>query len=366
MIVTKKYFTYLMRRTLMGILGLLTVIWMLVISVDLIEAMREVGKVEGAGLKEAVQMTLFRTPQILLTMSPFVFLFGTLWSFGQMSKTSEVAVMRAAGLSVWRIVLAPVVLALMMGLVLVTTLDPIASHLASRAQGIKNEMRGKEANLLEQFQDGIWLRQTDANSSSIIRAAEYDPDEQRLSGVTVWRRTLDGVFIERWDAEYADVTPTVFYLRNARRSTLHGEGEVLQDTQPFVVNIDLRALREDVAKPDALSVWELPTFTRVMGSAGMSTIDYQIRYQNLWSLPVNLAAMALIACGFALSMNTRSGGTAGLLGIGVAAGFALFILARFSTAVAKVEIVPVALAAWAPGLLAMMLATSLLLYREDG
>ena len=307
---TRRYFTYLMRRTFTGVIGLLAVIWLLVISVDLIEAMREVGKVADAGFGEALKMTMFRTPQIILTLSPFVFLFGTLWTFGQMSKTSEIAVMRAAGLSVWRVVLAPVALAVMIGLVTVVAIDPVTSHLASRAQTIKNEMRGKEANMLEQFQDGVWLRQSDAHSSSIIHGAAYDQDTQRLNRVTVWRRDLDGIFLERWDAPYADVTPTVFYLRQAKRTTLHGEAEVIRDTQPFAVNIDLRALREDIAKPDALSVWELPSFEDVMSSAGMSTIAYEIRYHNLWSLPVNLAAMALIACAVALSMNVRSGGTA--------------------------------------------------------
>ena len=62
----------------------------------------------------------------------------------------------------------------------------------------------------------------------------------------------------------------------------------------------------------------------------------------------------------------RAGGTAGLMGLGVAAGFALFIFAEMSNAIAKAQIVPIGLAAWAPGLFAVLFATTLLLYREDG
>lgn len=362
----RRYFTYLLRRTLMAVLGLLIVIWMLVMSIDLIEATREVGKVDGAGLPEAIHMTMFRTPQIVLTISPFIFLFATLWAFGQMAKSSEIAVMRAAGLSVWRIVLAPVALAMALGLLTVTVLDPIAANLAGRAQMIKNEMRGKEANLLKAFQDGIWLRQTDENSSSIIRAASYDPKNQSLHDVTVWRSSLDGVFVERWDAESADVSPTLFILQQAQRTTLHGENETVRSSHPISVNIDLRALREDRAKPDALSIWELPDFQQVMNSAGTDTTDYELRYHDLWSLPVKLSAMVLIACAFALGMNARAGGTAALMGVGIAAGFALFILTALSTAIARAGSVPVPLAAWAPGILAVLFATTLLLYREDG
>ena len=364
--ITRKYFLYLCRRTLSGIVGLFGIIWMLVVSIDLIEAMREVGKVEGAGFAEAIQMTLFRTPQLILTLSPFVFLFGTLWTFGQLAKSSEIAVMRAAGLSVWKLVAAPVALALSLGVLTVVAIDPVASTLAAKAQQVKNEMRGREANLLAPFRDGIWLRQLDNVSASIIRADSYTPQTQRLEGVTVWRRTLDGVFIERWDAETADVTPTVFYLRNAQSTTLHGENEVFRETQEFPVNIDLRALREDVAQPTSLSVWELGEFSDVMSSAGMPTTDYKIRFHDLWSLPVKLIAMVLIACAVAFGMNARAGGTAVLLGVGIAAGFALFIMAELSTAVAQAQIVPVALASWVPGILAVMFATTLLLFREDG
>ena len=129
---------------------------------------------------------------------------------------------------------------------------------------------------------------------------------------------------------------------------------------------DLRSLREDVAKPEALSVWELPSFTRIMSSAGMSTVEYQLRLHDLWSLPIRLAAMVLIACAFALSMNARAGGTAALMGIGIAAGFALFILSELSTAIARAGIVPIPMAAWTPSALAVVFAVTLLLYREDG
>ena len=361
------YFIYLFQRTLFGVIGLFAVIWLLVVSVDLVEAMREVGKVDGAGFSEAVRMTLYRTPQLILTLSPFVFLFGTLWAFGQMAKSSEIAVMRSAGLSVWRLVSAPVLLSVIAGLLTVVLFDPVAADLAGRAQFIKNDMRGKQANMLEPFRDGIWLRQVSGNVAALIRADSYEPDTQTLNGITVWQRTADeGVFIDRWDAPSGVVRPAGFTLKDARRTSLERRVEPVLPEQAFPISIDLRSLREDVAKPEALSVWELPSFTRIMSSAGMSTVEYQLRLHDLWSLPIRLAAMVLIACAFALSMNARAGGTAALMGIGIAAGFALFILSELSTAIARAGIVPIPMAAWTPSALAVVFAVTLLLYREDG
>ena len=359
------YFLYLARRTLVGVFGLFLVIAALILTVDLIESLRDVGKWDR-GFPAALKLTLLRSPQTLLLLSPFVFLFGTLFAFGQMAKSSEVAVMRAAGLSVWRLILPPALLALALGFLTVTALDPLAARMESGAQAFKNEMRDRDGQMLSELRNGVWLRQKSGRINTIIHAQAYDPLNAKLTEVTLWRRTLDGVFLDRIDAREAAVTADAFVLTEARRTTTSGGSVTLRDGFTLSVDIDLRALSEDKAKPQALSVWQLPDVAGVLETAGIQTISYRLRYHDLWSLPLKLAAMVLIACAFALGTGGRSGGTAKLMGLGIGAGFALFILSELSAAIAEASIVPVALAAWAPAILAVLAATSLLLYREDG
>lgn len=360
------YFGYLLRRTLTGVLGLFAIVGALIVAVDLIEALREVEKIEGAGFPQAVRLTAMRLPQTLLTLSPFVFLFGTLWAYGQMAKKSEVSVMRAAGLSVWRVILPPAVLALGVGVLTVTVLDPLAARLEGGAQAYKNQLKDREGRMLEAFRDGVWLRQGDARTVTLIHADGYDPAEGALSGVTVWRRTSEGGVIERWDAPRAAVLPDAFVLEAARRTTAQRGTARLEPRYVLPVSIDLRALREDRANPNALSVWTLPEMIEVLGGAGLRTVSYRLRYQDLWALPLELTAMALIGCAFAVGIDARGGGAMRLIGLSVGAGFVLFVFAELSAAVAEASIVPVVLAAWAPALLAVLFATGLLLFREDG
>ena len=359
------YAQYLIRRTLAGVLGLFLVIAALIFTVDLIQALQEVAKVD-AGFGTAVALTLLRTPQTLLLLSPFVFLFGTLFAYGKMARSSEVAVMRAAGLSVWRLVLVPAGLAVVLGVVTVTALDPLAASMESRAQSLKNEMRDRGGQMLPQFRGGIWLRQTEGRVATIIHAARYDPETTTLHGVTLWRRSKDGVFLDRIDAPAAEVRGDAFVLLGAKRSTAAGGSEALAARTSLPVSIDLRALSEERSKPEALSVWQLPDVAGVLETAGIQTLSYRLRYHDLWSLPVKLAAMVLIACAFALGVSARGGGAGRLIGMGVLTGFALFVLSELSAAVAEASIVPVALAAWAPAGLAVLFAVTLLLYREDG
>lgn len=364
-VLPRLYAQYLVRRTLAGVFGLFLVITALIFTVDLIQALSEVEKV-GAGFSTAVRLTLLRTPQTLLLLSPFVFLFGTLFAYGKMARTSEVAVMRAAGLSVWRLVMVPALLAGALGFLTVGALDPLAAAMESRAQSVKNEIRGRSGQMLPQFRGGIWLRQRSGEVHTIIHAKRYDPATVTLEEVTLWRRSLDGVFLDRIDAPLANVLPETFVLNDARRTTAGRGAEVLPTRTALPVSIDLRALSEDEAKPEALSVWRLPEVADVLETAGIQTLSYRLRYHDLWSLPLKLSAMVLIACAFALGVSSRGGGAGRLIGLGVLTGFALFVLSELSAAIAEAAIVPVALAAWAPAVLAILFAVSLLLYREDG
>lgn len=363
------YAQYLVRRTLRGVLGLFFVIAALVFVVDLIQALSEIERAD-AGFPTAVALTALRMPQTLLLLSPFVFLFGTLFAYGKMARTSEVAVMRAAGLSVWRLVMVPALLAAALGLLTVLALDPLAAAAESRAQTVKNEMRGRGGQMLPQFRGGIWLRQRSGPKGdevvTLIHASRYDPAETRLDDVTLWRRTGDGVFLDRIDADAAQVLGDAFILQDASRITAAGRAERLPPRTALPVAIDLRALSEERSKPEALSVWQLPDVAGILETAGLQTISYRLRFHDLLSLPLKLSAMVLIACAFALGVSARGGGAGRLIGLGVMAGFALFVLSELSAAIAEAAIVPVALAAWAPAVLAVLFATGLLLYREDG
>jgi lipopolysaccharide export system permease protein len=62
----------------------------------------------------------------------------------------------------------------------------------------------------------------------------------------------------------------------------------------------------------------------------------------------------------------RRGGVAKMIGSGVAAGFALFVISKVAEEIGQSGSLPVALAAWAPALAGMRLAVALLLHTEDG
>ena len=75
--------------------------------------------------------------------------------------------------------------------------------------------------------------------------------------------------------------------------------------------------------------------------------------------------MSLVAAGFSMRPSRR-GGVTRMIGGGVAAGFALFVISKMAEEFGQSGALPVVLAAWAPAAAGLMLAVALLLHMEDG
>ncbi|MEM6914353.1 MAG: LptF/LptG family permease, partial [Pseudomonadota bacterium] len=150
---------YLMERTFRNVMILGAASFALIVSIDFLEALRQVSNRPNVGVGTAASLTLLRAPQLLMILSPFIMLFGTLMAVAQMARSLEIAVLRAAGFSVWRIVGAPVVLALIIGTVLAVAVDPITTRMSLSSDNLLNDVRGSGSNAEKTFRRGVWLRQ---------------------------------------------------------------------------------------------------------------------------------------------------------------------------------------------------------------
>lgn len=358
-------FRYMALRSIAAIGGLLVILTCLILLIDLIENLRFVGKTEGAGFSLAVGLTLLRTPSLAQALFPFVFLFGSIWMFHQLNKRSELSVMRSAGLSIWRLLGPAALIAALAGVFIVAVIDPVSSRMLSYADALKAQKRGGEASLVKVFQDGIWLRQRSDNAHVIINANSHDAERGALKDVTVWRFTSENKFIERIDARNAVLFGATMELNDAQITSLADDAPLRAPVYAIPTKLTSADLGERVQAPETVSLWSLPRFIALAETAGLPTVRYQIRFHDLISTPLKLLAMVLIAAAFSMR-PVRFGGQLQLAIMSIGAGFALYVLSEVSTALGESEIAPVALAAWAPAVIATLFAVSALLHAEDG
>ena len=130
-------------------------------------------------------------------------------------------------------------------------------------------------------------------------------------------------------------------------------------------DLTVARVQESFASPDTLSFWALPDFIALLNRSGFSSIRHRLHFQALLALPLLAATMVLVAAGFSMR-PARRGGVPKMIGSGVAAGFALFVISKMAEEFGQSGALPVALAAWAPTASGLMLALALLLHTEDG
>lgn len=358
-------YRYITMRMLFSISALFIVFSGLILLIEIIENMRFAGKFADGSFLFAATLALLRTPGLIQTLAPFLFLFSAIWVFNQLNRRSEIAVMRSAGLSIWRLVTPPAILSVLAGIFLLAVADPLATRMLAHSETLKNDIRGQQSSIVRVLGDGIWFRQNATNSILIINAAEFDSKNDTLREVVVWRMSKGAGFRERIDADEAKLLGDFMELYNARLITT--QDRLNHESPVYTIDTTLTPddLRQRVASPESMSVFELSRFTELAEAAGLPTIKYYLRFHDLISTPLKLLAMVLIAAIFSLR-PTRAGGAGRLLAYSIGTGFLLYVVSEVSVAIGESGVAPVALAAWTPAIVATLIAIAGLMHFEEG
>lgn len=358
--------TYILRQCLITIGGTLAIITSVIFLIDYVEVSKNLGQRADLTSIHVIGLLLLKSPNVILILLPFVFLFGTLGAFVSLNRRSELVAMRAAGVSAWRFVLPAAGMAFLIGVLTITVLNPIASSLGERYDQIQNTIEGKD--IVANGEGGIiYLRQGEDNKQTVIRAMVGQTGNQ-LTNATFWTYVLDAngtpQFESRIDAGEALLKPGTWQLKNAREAFV---GEPVREYAALSIESTLnpRNAFHKRASPQSTPFWKLPLLIRQIENSGFTAAPYILRLHQLLATPVMFAAMAALGAVFSLRLM-RLGGMARLAVSGVGLGFAVFFVNQLCGAMGKAEVIPIFLAGWATPVLALLSAMTLLVYTEDG
>ncbi len=110
-----------------ALLGLGTLVFLF----DMIEQLRRASG-ENIGFGVVVGMSLLQLPTLLQKILPFAALFGGMFAFARLTRTHELVVARAAGVSVWQFMMPAFLITFALGAFVVTVFNPLAALLANR------------------------------------------------------------------------------------------------------------------------------------------------------------------------------------------------------------------------------------------
>ncbi len=331
---------------------------------NVVELMRRAASKADATFAVVLEMSFMKLPLMAEQLLSFAILFGGMLVFARMTRSRELVVARAAGVSVWDFMLPAIALAFLIGAVNVAVFSPIASVTTSRYEWLEgNYLRGR-SSLLAVSATGLWLRQGDDKVQSIVHAQRMLPDSMEMQDVIIFQFEGKDRFAGRIDAAQGTLAEGYWELKEA---WLTAPGTPPRFEANYLVRTNLT--REDVqdsfAAPETMSFWDLPAFIDVLEKAGFSALQHRLYFHSMVASPVLLCAMVLIAATFTLRL-TRRGGTALLIAGGVAVGFILYFMSDVVLALGRSASIPVELAAWAPAGISILMGLALLFHLEDG
>ena len=361
---------YIGRQFTAAALAMLGGLALLVTLFDFIELLRRAAARTDIGFGLIISIALLRLPYFVMLILPFAVLLGGIVAFWRLSRSSELVVARAAGVSAWQFLTVPLACAAGLGLIATMGISPLSSAMFRRAEALDNIYLRHTGGPLAISNGQLWLRQADheldPQGVAIIHARSVGLQGKLVSAgeISVFRLDAADHLLSRIEADSATLGHGNWRMKGARTIT---PDHLPVHVGAMALPTDLTASRvqESFQSPDTLSVWALPGFISLLERSGFSSVRHRLHFQSLLALPLLCGTMALVAAGFSMR-QTRRGGVARMVGYGVAAGFSLFTISKVAEEFGQSGALPPVLAAWAPAAAGLMLAVALLLHLEDG
>ncbi len=361
---------YVSRQFTLAVMAMLAALSGLVALFDFIELLRRSATKPDATFGLVTEIAALRLPFITMQILPFAVLLGGILSFWRLTRSSELIVARAAGVSAWGFLAGPVLCALIIGAAATAAISPLSSIMLRRAELLDNVYLRTGGGPLALTGGQLWMRQSDnglvPQGVAIIHAFGVRLEGRALTGtdVSVFRLDSADRLLSRIEAKRATLSGRTWALEDARAVR---PDRLPEPPRTITLPTDLTVARvqDSFASPDTLSVWVLPDFIALLNRSGFSSLRHRLHYQALLALPLLAAVMALVSAGFSMRPSRR-GGVARMIGSGVAAGFALFMISKLAEEFGQSGVLPVELAAWAPAGAGLMMAVALLLHVENG
>lgn len=274
--------------------GILAVLGIIVGLALLFAFVDELGDLSAAyGVAEAATYVLLSAPRRVYELLPMAALIGCLVGLGSLASSSELTVMRAAGVSLGRIVWAvmkPMLVLVLAGVLVGEYVAPWSENLAQSGRSLAQG--GGEA---QSSKRGLWHRQ----GEEFIHVNSVQPGGV-LYGVTRYRfdaerRLLSASFARR--ARYQD---DHWRLEDVATTRFHAErSEVLKAaSERWEVQLSPQLLGTVVQEPDALSLTGLWSYAHYLAEQGLNNGRYWLAFWTKALQPLVTAALVLMAISF--------------------------------------------------------------------
>lgn len=292
----------------------------------------------------------YSTPQYVYYVTPIAALVATLVAVGLLTKNSELIVMRACGVSLYRAALPLLVFGLFWSAMLFGLQESILAQANRRAQALNHVIRGNSPRTFDVV-NRQWIVGRDGR---MFHYAYLDPRRREMNHLSVfsfqtspWRLAEQQFVTLATAGDGAQWTGVKGWTRTFDRQAR------VRKYQPFdqgpVALEPLAYFYTEQPDAERMSYRQLRRYVADLETSGFNAVPYAVALQRKVSFPFVTVIMTLIAVPFAVTTGRRGA----LYGVGVGIVLALLYWLLFSlfAAIGTAGLISATLAAWAPNIL---------------
>lgn len=286
----------LSRYVTVTVLMSMVLVQVLLLGLDVVFSfIGELDDVNGSsGVWPVFVYVLLQLPHHVYEILPMSALVGALVGLGTLASSSELTVMRAAGISTVRIiwwVIRGALVVIAFGLALGEFVVPITDQRADIIMA-RHEGHAYQPGRIS----GYWQRE--GNDLVNIRLVTQDGE---LLGLARYREAPDRTLLESSFAESADYVDKAWQLHNVYVTTYLPNGNAQVSTRASDVwqtALTPNFLRVASTDADRLRLGELRTYITYLKKQSLDTGRYELEFWKKVLSPLAVFSMVLVACSF--------------------------------------------------------------------
>jgi lipopolysaccharide export system permease protein len=309
-------------------------------------------------LGDAMLFVLLSLPRYAYQLFPIATLIGALVGLGALAGRSELVAMRAAGLSISRIVFAALKGGLLLAVIAVAVGEGLAPVAEQRALQLRSEAQSGHVTMQTPF--GFWARDGDA----YVNVREILPGAV-LQDIEILEFDGDRHLTQATHARAARYLQGQWVLQDISRSRISPQGvEITRIPEAgWDSMLDPKLLRVVILEPHVLSSWGLLRYVRYMSANGQDAGSYEVALWGKLVHPFLILSMIFLSIPILFS-STRSTGIGPRIFAGIVVGIGFYLVSRTFTYLALLFELSAWLAATIPPLL--FLTGAILVLRRVG
>ncbi len=292
----------------------------------------------------------FKIPEFVHIILPVTALTATLLSLGFLNKFNEITAMKTCGISLYRIILPLLLLAVVTGILSFYLQEKILPNSNKRAEEIWNQIQDLPARTVSQS-DRRWVMGKDRDR--IYYYLYFDQWASVFSQLSIYEFDVENWFLKtRIYARKARLESGMLYLNDTWKRDFKNDKLVnfeKQSEMTIPIKEDKSYFLREWKAPDQMNYPELRSYIEEIETRGFETVRFKVDLHFKISFPFVSLIMVFLGIPFAFTMGKR--GT--LVGLGISMIIAMIYWGAIGIfrGLGYVGYMSPELAAWAPNII---------------